>query len=86
MYPTEKVDMAEYFRAELSHLTSVMIRTNTQDIQNRCLKCGIGKFSLSYPFHSKIFKIVYSSYNTEHVFSRALLTIKWYLISKGGGG
>ena len=68
MYRTEKVGMTEYFRAELSQLTSVMIRTIIQDIQNRCGKFGVGKFPLSSPIHSNIFKILYCSSNTEHIF------------------
>ena len=68
MYRTEKLDMPEYFRAELNNFMSGMRIIFSQDIHNRCGQCDMGKEPLSSCIHRQINEIVYYLSKTEHVF------------------
>ena len=73
MYCTEKLNIIEYFRAELSRFMSWIKRTNEKYIHNMYVHCEVGKYPLSLPIYTPIYYIVYSSSNTEHYFPGVLL-------------
>ena len=54
MYHSEKLEMPEHFRAEFSQLMSVNMSNTGQDIYNRCVKCDMGNYPLSFPIYRQM--------------------------------
>ena len=68
MYHTEKLDMPEYFRSELSQFMSVISRNFVQYMHNMGNQFDVGWPPLYFPIYTQMGKTLYSSPNTEHVF------------------
>ena len=73
-------DMPEDFGSELSRFISGMRRTVEKYIHNRVHQSDMGNSPLYFPIYTQMGKTMYSSPNTEHVFSRAFLTMEWSLV------
>ena len=80
MYHTKKVEIPEYFRAELSHFMLGMREAIGQYIHNRGVQCEVGKYPRSFPIYRIVCMIVYSWSNPENVFPRSFLTMESYLM------